>query len=77
MKRLITKIEDNRLCRHCKHRVKIPEERFDRCGLYRPLFRGDELLVSKYDLRQPIEYPLITCRYSDKGKFYFKRKISL
>ena len=77
MKRLIVSIRDNRLCRHCKHRIKVPDSQFDRCRLYKPLFKGDELLVSKYDLKQPIDCPLLTCRYSDIGRFYFRRKITL
>lgn len=77
MKRLIVPIRDGRLCRNCKHRIKIPEMRYGRCELYKPIFRGDELLVSKYDRRQPHDCPLLTCRYSDRGRFYIKKRIPL
>lgn len=77
MKKIITAVDDGRLCRDCKHRIKNPECVYGKCELYKPSFRGDELLVSKYDKVKPFDCPLISCKYSDRGKFYIKKRIPL
>lgn len=74
---MIVKISDNRICRNCKHRIKTDWSELDKCGIYAPAFKGDELLVSRKDKVRPEECPLDTCIYGERGIFYFKRKIGL
>ena len=77
MKKIITPISEKRLCKDCKHRHKEPEQRFGKCEIYKAKFRGDELLVSKRDKKQPKNCPLLTAQYNERGLFYAKKRIPI